>query len=70
MYREKIIAEAACGRGRTIPSMLKDLAGKVYTTFFVLPKICNYYKTNKENLGTSVSINGFKFGLYVAMEMT
>jgi hypothetical protein len=31
----------------SISRMLKDFAAKVYTTFFVQPKICNYYKTNK-----------------------
>jgi hypothetical protein len=32
---------------RTISRMSKDFAAKVYTTFFVQPKTCNYYKSSK-----------------------
>jgi hypothetical protein len=45
-----IVTQAACGRDRTTSRTLKDFAAKVYTIFFVQPKICNDYKTNKQNL--------------------
>jgi hypothetical protein len=42
--KRKIVIEDAGGRGKIMSRMLKDFEAKVYTTFFVQPKICNYKK--------------------------
>jgi hypothetical protein len=47
--REKLSSRPLAAEA-AIAKMLKDFAAKVYTIFFVQPKICNYYKMNKKNL--------------------
>jgi hypothetical protein len=59
--------EKKCRRGRLWPRRynfeeVKDFMAKVCTTFFVQPKICNYYKTNEQNLRcfSNKSVMAFK----------
>jgi hypothetical protein len=59
-YRKK-----NCQRGRSRPRQhnledVKDFAAKVYTTFFVQPKICNYVvHIKRTSKFTSLSINTY-----------
>jgi hypothetical protein len=60
-YRKKNCRRGDSRSRLTISRMLKYFAAKVYTTFFVQSKICNYYKTNKLNLLHWIFQNYFKF---------
>jgi hypothetical protein len=48
VLREKLSPRPLAAESDNLEEV-KDFAAKVYTTFFVQPKICNYYKMNKQN---------------------